>query len=119
MTEPVAAARRCTPPATGACRHRLRGWRSARGEGWQAEGDGGIIPPRCQRICGRPKGPIHRMFPGCPRSGKIGHAEGGVLEGVGVAVYEKDDLLWLRKFLARGRMECRVPQADDQCCRAT
>ena len=53
------------------------------------------------------------MFPGCPRSGKIGHAEGGVLEGVGLAVYEKDDLLWLRKFLARGRMECRVPQADD------
>ena len=49
----------------------------------------------------------------------MGHAEGGVLEGVGVAVYEKDDLLWLRKFLARGRMECRVPQADDQCCRAT
>ena len=59
---------------------------------------------------------------GCPRSGKIGHAEGGVLEGVGVAVYEKDDLLGCglcRKFLARGRMECRVPQADDQCCRAT
>ena len=53
---------------------------------------------------------------GCPRSGKIGHAEGGVLEGVGVAVYEKDDLLGCglcRKFLARGRMECRVPQADD------
>jgi hypothetical protein len=24
-----------------------------------------------------------------------------------------------RKFLARDRMECRVPQADDQCCRAT
>src|SRR5262249_20524585 len=63
--------------------------------------------------------PIHRMFPGCPRSGKIGHAEGGVVEGVGVAVYEKADLLWLRKFLARGRMECRVPQADDQRCRAT
>src|SRR5262245_7470244 len=43
-------------------------------------------------------------------------------EGVGVAVYEEDNLLGCglcRKFLARGRMEGRVPQADDQCCRAT
>src|SRR5262249_12482328 len=54
--DPVAAARRCTPPATGACRHRLRGWRSARGEGWQAEGESGMIRPRCQGVCGRPKG---------------------------------------------------------------
>ena len=39
-----------------------------------------------------------------------------------LAVYEEDDLLGCglcSKFLARGRMECRVPQADDQCCRAT
>jgi hypothetical protein len=46
---PMAAARRCAPPATGACRHRLRGWRSARGEGQQAEGEGGMIPRRSSR----------------------------------------------------------------------
>ena len=63
--DPVEAARRCTPPATGACRHRLRGWRSARGEGWQAEGEGGMIPPRSSAsVCALKA--IHHMTPGCP-----------------------------------------------------